>query len=66
MNFEELSPEMQEKVRACKTPEEIQALALEAGYELSEEDLDQIAGGSALWGPWKCETNDGCPRWRPF
>ncbi|MDO4890747.1 MAG: Nif11-like leader peptide family natural product precursor [Coriobacteriaceae bacterium] len=49
MNFEELTPEQQERARSAKTPEEILALAQEAGYELSEEELDQINGGM-MWG----------------
>jgi len=36
MNFEDLTPELQAKVKACKTPEEIFALAKEEGYELSD------------------------------
>jgi len=36
MNFEDLTPELQEKVKAYKTPEEIFALAKEEGYELSD------------------------------
>ena len=46
MTFDELSAELQEKVKACTTPEEIQALAKEEGYELSDNDLDAIAGGA--------------------
>ena len=34
MDFKELSPELQEKARACKTPEELVALAEKEGYEL--------------------------------
>ncbi len=45
MNFEDLAPELQEKVKACKTPEEILALAQEEGYELSDESLEAISGG---------------------
>ena len=37
------------------TPEEILAAAREEGYELSDEDLEGIAGG----GEWK---NECCPR----
>lgn len=45
MEFNDLSPEMQEKVKAANTPEEIMALAKEEGYDLSDEELDEIAGG---------------------
>ena len=37
------------------TPEQILEAAREEGYELSDEELDSIAGG----GEWK---NDCCPR----
>ena len=64
MDFEDLSPELQSKVRACKTPEEILALAKEEGYELTDEALEAIAGGSN-WN--NCEKyarpTKPCPRW---
>ena len=47
MNFEDLSPELKEKVRACTTPEQALELAKEEGYTLSDEELKGIAGG---WG----------------
>ena len=54
MDFKDLSPELSEKVKACKTPEEIFEAAREEGYELSDEELDAIAGG----GKW---SNKCCP-----
>lgn len=45
MNYEDLTPEQMEKAKACKTPEELLALAKEEGYELSEEDLNAVSGG---------------------
>ena len=45
MNFEDLTPEQQEKARACKTPEEMLELAKAEGYELSDEDLEMVSGG---------------------
>ena len=45
MKLEDLSPEQQQKAKACETPEEMLALAQEEGYELSDADLEQIAGG---------------------
>ena len=54
MNFEDLTLEQQEKARACKTPEEVLALAKQEGYELSDAELDGIAGGA-----WKgCHDHD--------
>ena len=47
MKFSDLTPEQQEKARACKTPEDMLALAKAEGYELSVEDLEGVAGGNA-------------------
>ena len=55
MNFEDLNPELQEKAKACKTPEELLELAKEEGLELPEEALNAIAGG---WGADQQELND--------
>lgn len=46
MDFKDLSPELRKKVEACKTPEELLALAAEEGYELTDEDLKAINGGT--------------------
>ena len=54
MKFEDLTPEQQERAKACKTPEEVFALAKEVGYELSEEEIDSISGGSS-WCVAYCE-----------
>lgn len=56
MEFSDLSAELQEKAKACTSQEEVLALAKEEGYELSEDELDSIAGGG--WGD-PC-TNYGC------
>ena len=45
MNYHDLTPEQMEKARACKTPEDILALAKEEGYELSEDELEAVSGG---------------------
>ena len=49
LNDEEarLSDEIKAKLRGCETPEEIQALAQEEGYELSDKELESVTGG---WG----------------
>ena len=45
MSFEDLkNPELQEKLKSAKTPEEMLALVREEGFELSESELDGIAG----------------------
>ena len=47
MNFEDLkNPELQEKLKACETTEDLVALAKEEGMELSDEQLESLAGGS--------------------
>ena len=51
MEFKDLSPELQAKVQACETPEELLALAKEEGRELTEEELQMVAGGGKnIWG----------------
>jgi hypothetical protein len=46
MNFEDLkNPEFQEKLKNAQTPEELAALAKAEGVELSDEQLEIIAGG---------------------
>lgn len=49
MEFEGLSTELKEKVQACKTAEEILALAQEEGYELSEAELNAVSAGTGGW-----------------
>lgn len=45
MDFNDLTPEQQEKARACKTPEDVLALAKEGGIELTDEQLEAVSGG---------------------
>jgi hypothetical protein len=54
MNYDELSEEQKEKLKNCKTAEEIIALAQAEGYELSDDELDAMSGG--------CDT---CPNQGP-
>ena len=46
MTFDELTPELREKAKECKTPEELVALAREEGITLSDKELSQISGGA--------------------
>lgn len=55
MDLDKLSPELQEKAKDCKTPEEMIELARQEGYELADSELDAIAGGS-----W-----NGCEAYEP-
>lgn len=48
MDFDDLSPELREKVKACETPDELFALVESEGIALSDEQLDAISGG---WNP---------------
>ena len=45
MNFDAITPEMLEKAEACETPQEFMKLAQTSGIELTDADLDMIAGG---------------------
>ena len=46
MNFEDLmNPELQEKLKGARTPEELLAIAKDEGFELSGEELNGISGG---------------------
>ena len=51
MDFKDLSPELREKAEACKTPEELLALAKSEGYKLSDEEMEGISGGK-----WSCSS----------
>jgi|GEM_PF-6789875 len=48
MSLQHVTPELKAKALACETPEEMLALAREEGYELTDEQLDSIAGGEEL------------------
>ena len=45
MNANDLDPKLIEKARACKTTEELTALAKAEGIELTGEQLDAASGG---------------------
>ena len=54
MNIDEnilsrLSDEQKKKVESAQTPEELLAVAKEAGYELSPDQLEDFAGGKIHW-----------------
>ena len=49
--IKDLSPELQEKARACKTKDELLELAAENGLEIPEDALEAVAGGC---------TSEGC------
>ena len=57
MDKDDLSPELREKARACKTTEELLTLAETEGVELSDDQLEAVSGG-AMW--VDCETFLDC------
>lgn len=60
MDFNNFSEEQKAQVRECKTPEELMALANEMSCELSDSELEAIAGG----GHWcfdDCSDNQTPP-----
>ncbi len=52
--FNKLTDEQKKKVSAAKSSEELLALAKEAGYELTQSQLDAVSGGS-----WCVDCLDG-------
>ena len=62
VDIENLSTEQKAKLGECESPEDILAVARAEGYELSEEELDQIAGGTPVWvvtNMWTCKKCGG-------
>ena len=51
MRFEDLTLKQQEKLKNCKSAEDILDLAKEEGYELSDDELESVSGGD-----WDCWT----------
>ena len=43
--YDSLTDEQKEKAKACKTMDELMALADKEGFELSDELLEAVAGG---------------------
>ena len=55
-----MSPELQAKAIACKTPEELFDLAKEEDLELGEKELEAISGGMVSgWSILGCPKFDG-------
>ena len=53
MNLEDLNEGQGAKVAKCTSPEEVLELAKKEGYELSDDEIEQIVGGSA-WDHARC------------
>jgi hypothetical protein len=54
-----LTDEQKKMVEAARSPEELLSLAKEAGYELTQEQLDAVAGGGCAKFKefWECADN---------
>ena len=59
MEYNDLTDEQKAKVKACKTVEELVELAKAEGVELTDEQLNSIAGGDSFW----CPTATSCPNY---
>lgn len=57
MEFKNLTPEQQDKIKNAKTQEELDAILDEEGLELADEVLEGIAGGER---PWICSRDWSC------
>ena len=64
MNFEDLkNPELQEKLKSAKSAEDLVAIAKAEGLELTDEQLEAVAGGENLWAethPDDCSNFEVC------
>lgn len=70
MNFDDISPELREKVLACKSEEELIQIAEEHGMQLTDEQVTAISGGgygcpcddfAYDCGDYVCALGGGCP-----
>ena len=55
MDLNKFTDEQKEKIKACKTPEELLSLASSEGYEPTDDELKAISGGGVDWIP--CPNN---------
>ncbi|MBP3893767.1 MAG: Nif11 family protein [Atopobiaceae bacterium] len=55
MDLDNLSDELKEKLEAVETHEELAAIAEENGFELSDDVLEDVAGG----GGWRVVVTNG-------
>jgi len=54
MDFSNIPESVKDEARKCRTPEDFLALAKREGIELTDEQLDGIAGGQDWCGPFGC------------
>ena len=51
--YDGLSDDLKEKVKSCKTADDLIILAKTEGIELTDDQLDAISGG-INWVDWSC------------
>ena len=57
MEFNDLTPEQREKAKACTSAEELIALAQEEGVDLTDEQIEGLAGGREWYDcPYDCPS----------
>ena len=61
--YDSLTDEQKEKAKACRTMEELTALAAKEGIELPEEALDMVAGGYPVIAPPDCPYCKNVDAW---
>ena len=66
MRLEDMTPEMVEQAKGCETPEERMAFIRENGVELTNEQLEGIAGGFQIEdrGAHNCPKNKWGHKWK--
>ena len=47
--YDSLTDEQKEKVKACKTADEFKAFVEKEGIELTDEMVDEVAGGGSFY-----------------
>ena len=57
MRTEDMTPEQLEEAKALQTPEEMLAYARDNGIDLTDEEMDVVAGGGGFW----FEDKSKCP-----
>ena len=59
MNIDDMkNPELQERLKNAKTTEELMTIVNEAGFELTDEQLNAIAGGEGWCNECKTYATD--------
>ena len=61
MEFKDLTPELQEEAKACKSPEEFLKFCKKNMITLSDEQLEALSGGAAECNiGYFCSAYQGC------